>query len=187
MSEPAIFFSEVNERQSTFHRRAFVMGGLVGVGMTALGVRLAELQVVENDRYRMLSASNQYNFRLVLPPRGRILDRNGVELASNRPNFRLMLLKDEAPDIEATLAEVAKLIPITPERYRQIRRDLDEGPRFVPVSVADDLTWEEFARINIRSPELPGVQADMGEARVYPFGGAFSHTSIPWTYASERR
>jgi penicillin-binding protein 2 len=175
MSEPAIFFSEVNERQSTFHRRAFVMGGLVGVGMTALGVRLAELQVFENDRYKMLSASNQYNFRLVLPPRGRILDRNGVELASNRPNFRLLLLKDEAPNIEETLAEVSKLIAIPPERYRQIRRDLSQGPRFVPVSVADDLTWEEFARINIRSPELPGVQADMGEARVYPFGGAFSH------------
>jgi penicillin-binding protein 2 len=175
MSEPAIFFSEVNERQSTFHRRAFFMGGLVGVGMTALGVRLAELQVFENDRYKMLSASNQYNFRLVLPPRGRILDRNGVELASNRPNFRLLLLKDEAPNIEETLAEVSKLIAITPERYRQIRRDLAEGPRFVPVSVADDLSWEEFARINIRSPELPGVQADMGEARVYPFGGAFSH------------
>ena len=175
MSEPAIFFSEVNERQSTFHRRAFVMGGLVGVGMTALGVRLAQLQVFENDRYKMLSASNQYNFRLVLPPRGRILDRNGVELASNRPNFRLLLLKDEAPNIEETLAEVSKLIAITPERYRQIRRDLAEGPRFVPVSVADDLSWEEFARINIRSPELPGVQADMGEARVYPFGGAFSH------------
>jgi penicillin-binding protein 2 len=175
MKEPAIFFSEVNERQSTFHRRAFVMGGLVGVGMAALGVRLAELQVVENDRYKMLSASNQYNFRLVLPPRGRILDRNGVELASNRPNFRLLLLKDEAPDIEATLAEVSKLIAISPEHYRQIRRDLSEGPRFVPVSVADDLTWDEFARINVRSPELPGVQADMGEARVYPFGGAFSH------------
>ena len=102
MTEPTIFFSEVNARQSTFHRRAFVMGGVVGLGLAALGVRLAELQVFENDRYKMLSASNQYNFRLVLPPRGRILDRNGVELASNRPNFRLLLLKDQNPDVEAT-------------------------------------------------------------------------------------
>ncbi|MDR3510560.1 MAG: penicillin-binding protein 2 [Caulobacteraceae bacterium] len=175
MNEPAIFFSEVNARQSTFHRRAFVMGGLIGAGLAALGVRLAQLQVVESDRYKMLSASNQYNFRLVLPPRGRILDRNGVELASNRPNFRLLLLKDEVPDVEVTLAEVSKLIAISPERYRQIRRDITDGPRFVPVSVADDLTWEEFSRINVRTPELPGVQADMGEARVYPFGGAFAH------------
>ncbi len=175
MSGPSIFLTGVNQRQSTFHRRAFVMGGLVGAGMAALGVRLAELQVFENDRYKMLSASNQYNFRLVLPPRGRILDRNGVELASNRPNFRLLLLKDEAPNIEATLGEISKLIAIGPDHYRQIRRELGQGPRFVPVSVADDLTWEEFSRINVRLPELPGVQADMGEARVYPFGGAFSH------------
>ena len=175
MTEPTIFLSEVNERQSTFHRRAFVMGALVGAGMAALGGRLAFLQVVENDRYKMLSASNQYNFRLVLPPRGRILDRNGVELASNRPNFRLLLLKDEARDIEGTLGQVSKLIPIPPERYRQIRRDIANGPHFVPVSVADDLTWDEFSRITVRTPELPGVQADMGEARVYPFGGAFSH------------
>ena len=45
----------------------------------------------------------------------------------------------------------------------------------MPVSVADDLTWEEFSRVNVRAPELPGVTADMGEARVYPFGGAFAH------------
>jgi penicillin-binding protein 2 len=54
-------------------------------------------------------------------------------------------------------------------------REIADSPRFVPVSLADDLTWEEFARINVRAPELPGLQPDMGEARVYPFGGAFAH------------
>jgi penicillin-binding protein 2 len=39
----------------------------------------------------------------------------------------------------------------------------------------EDMTWEEFSRVNIRAPELPGVTADMGEVRVYPFGGAFAH------------
>lgn len=175
MSEPAIFFNDVNERQSTFHRRAFVMGGLFGAGLAALGVRLAQLQVFEADRYKTLSASNQYNFRIILPPRGLILDRDGVELASNRPNFRLLLLKDEVDDVDATLAQVSQIIAITPERERQIRREASNGPRFVPVSIADDLSWDEFSRINVRSTELPGLQADMGEARVYPFGGAFSH------------
>jgi penicillin-binding protein 2 len=106
MTEPTIFLSEVNERQSTFHRRAFVMGALVGAGMAALGGRLAFLQVVENDRYKMLSASNQYNFRLVLPPRGRILDRNGVEIASNRPDFKLLVVRDDVQDVDATLDAV---------------------------------------------------------------------------------
>jgi penicillin-binding protein 2 len=175
MTEPAFFFSEVNQRQSVFHRRALIMGGLASLGLTALGARLAELQIFENSRYTTLSVANQYNFRLVPPPRGRILDRNGVELASNRPNFRLLLLKDEAKDPEATLQAASTLIPISPERHRELLREISDGPRFVPVAIADDLSWEEFSRINVRNPELPGLQADMNEARVYPFGGAFAH------------
>ena len=175
MSEPSIFFTEVNERQGVFHRRAFLLGGVAGAGLLALGGRLVQLQVVETGRYQSLSASNQYNFRLIPPPRGRILDRNGVELASNRPNFRLLLLKDQTKDAEATLKLASEVIALTPDRQRQLLKEIAQGPRFVPVSLADDLTWEEFARINVRTPELPGLQPDMGEARVYPFGGAFAH------------
>ena len=166
MSEASIFFTEVNERQGVFHRRAFLLGGVAGAGLLALGGRLVQLQVIDTGRYKSLSASNQYNFRLVTPPRGRILDRNGVELASNRPNFRLLLLKDQTHDPAATLRMAAEVIAITPDRQRQLLKELANGPRFVPISLADDLTWEEFARINVRAPELPGLQPDMGEARV---------------------
>ena len=175
MTEPAIFFSDVNQRQSVFNRRALVMGGLASLGLTALGVRLAQLQILESSHYTNLSLSNQYNFRLVPPPRGRILDRDGVALASNRPNFRLLLLRDETNDAQATIQAASELIPITPDRHREILRQIETTPRFVPVSIADDLSWEEFARVNVRNPELPGLQADMNEARVYPFGGAFAH------------
>jgi penicillin-binding protein 2 len=175
MSEPAIFYNEVNERQAVFNRRAVVMGGLATLGLTALGARLVQLQIVENSRYTTLSASNQYNFRVVPPPRGLILDRNGVALASNRPSFRLLLMKDEVTDPAATLDAAAQLIPISAQHRREVLRDIDEGPRFIPIAIADDLSWEEFARINVRNPELPGLQADMNEIRVYPYGGAFAH------------
>ena len=175
MSEPSIFFSEVNERQGVFNRRVFLMGGLAGGTILALGGRLAQLQLLEFDRYRLMSTENQFNFRLIPPPRGRILDRFGVELASNRPNFRVLVVRDEINDIDATLDALSQLIPITPERRRQLLREISRSPKLVPVAVAEDLTWEEFSRVNVRTPELPGVTADMGEARVYPHGGAFAH------------
>jgi penicillin-binding protein 2 len=175
MTEPAIFFNEVNERQGVFHRRAFIMGGVVTAGLFALGGRLAELQIIENNRYKTLATANQYNFRLVPPPRGRIVDRNGVELASNRPNFRLLLLKDQVDDVDQTLDAAAQLIPIAPDKRRQLSRQIENGQAFVPVVLAEDLSWDEFARLNVRTPELQGLQADMGEARTYPFGGAFAH------------
>ena len=173
--EPHIYFDEVNERQGVFHRRTFLLGGFIGVGALALTGRLLQLQVAEAARYQSLSSSNQFRFRLIPPPRGRVLDRNGVEIASNRPDFRLLIRKDEVDDAEGAIDAVSLLTPVTPLRKKQVLRELEITPRAVPVAVTNDLTWTEFTRINARLPELPGITADMGESRVYPFGGAFAH------------
>lgn len=175
MNEPSIFFNEVNERQGVFTRRVFLMGGLTGLGIGALSGRLAQLQLIQNEDYRQLADDNQFNFRLVVPPRGLILDRNNVAVASNRPNFRVLISRDSVKDVAGALHSLGEILPLTPDRRRIIQKQMEATPRFTPVSVADDLTWEQFAAINIRGPELPGVTADMGEARVYPFGGAFAH------------
>jgi penicillin-binding protein 2 len=115
--EPHIFFNEVNERQGVFHRRAVMFGGLTALGVLGLSGRLMELQLVETNRYRLLSASNQFNYRLVPPPRGRILDRNGVELASNRPTFRLLVSRDEVGgNVEETLDAVSRVISIPDQK-----------------------------------------------------------------------
>ncbi len=175
MAEPSIFFSEVNERQGVFHRRMFLMGGLAGLGLAALGGRLAHLQIVETQRYEKLSASNQFNFRLVPPPRGLIVDRNGAILASNRPNFRLLLSREDNSDPEGTLKTLANFVPLDEARQSRLVKDIARTPKRVPVAVMEDMSWEQFSAINIRAPELPGVTADMGEVRVYPYGGAFAH------------
>ena len=175
MSEPAIFFTDVNERQGGFLRRSFMLGGMTALGLTALAGRLAQLQVLQANRYSTLSAENQFNFRLIPPPRGRILDRNGVVLAGNRPSFRLLVVRDETKDLDATLNQVELLIPETADRRRRLIREITQSPRFAPVPVATDLTWEQFAKVNLHVTDMPGVMADMHEARFYPYTGAFAH------------
>lgn len=175
MTEPSLNFADVNERQGAFHRRTFILGGLMGAGLTVLGGRLAQLQLLQAEQYKTLSAENQFNLRIITPPRGRILDRHGVELAASRPNFRVLVDKAEKEQFLRTLNQVAQLLPETAARQKQLLRELNKGPDFIPVQVANDLTWDEFARVNVRAPELPGVTADMNEARVYPHGGAFAH------------
>ncbi|MBX9615046.1 MAG: penicillin-binding protein 2 [Caulobacteraceae bacterium] len=174
-SEPSIFFSDVNERQGSFLRRTFIVGGLTALGVTALTVRLAQLQLVQAQEYSTLASQNQFNFRLVPPPRGRILDRNGVVIAGNRPSFRVLVIRDETKDLDQTLDLLGRLLPDTLDRRRAIIRDVNAAPRFSPVAVKSDLSWEEFAKVNMYAPELPGVMADMNEARYYPFTGAFAH------------
>ena len=99
MAEPSIVFSDVNERQGTFNRRVFMMGGVVAFGLFALTGRLAHLQIVQGQKYSKLSAGNQYNFRVIPPPRGEILDRNGKVIAGNRPSFRVMIEVNEVKDL----------------------------------------------------------------------------------------
>ena len=175
-SEPHIFFNEVNERQGVFNRRSLLFGGFATLGVLGLSARLMKLQLLDNTRYSQLSASNQFNYRLVPPPRGRIVDRNDVELASNRPTFRLLVSRDEVGgDVDPTLDSVSSIITISMDRRKALMREFNAAGRYIPVAVADDLTWDQFARVNARLPELPGVTPDMGEVRVYNFGGAFAH------------
>jgi penicillin-binding protein 2 len=175
MTEPAIFFNEVNERQGVFSRRVFMLGGLTGIGLGALAGRLAQLQLVQNDEYKRLSDKNQFNYRLIVPPRGLIVDRYNVPLAASRASFRVLVARDSIKDLDVTLDGLGQIIPLSPDRRKQIEREMRDGPKSAPVAVADDLSWEQFAAINVRSPELPGVTAEAGEARVYPYGGAFAH------------
>lgn len=174
-SEPSIFFSDVNERQGSFLRRTFVLGGATALGITALVGRLGQLQVVQAQEYATLSSQNQFNFRMVPPPRGRVLDRHGVVIAGNRPSFRVLVVRDETKDLDQTLDLLGRLLPDTLERRRTIIREVNAAPRFTPVPVKSDLSWEEFAKVNLYANELPGVMADMNEARFYPFGGSFAH------------
>ena len=174
-SEPSIYFTDANERQGSFLRRTFVLGGATAIGVTALVLRLGQLQVVQAGEYATLATNNQFNFRLTPPPRGRILDRNGVVVAGNRPSFRVLVVRDETKDLDRTLDLLGQILPDTMERRRAIIRDVNAARPFSPVPVKADLNWEEFSRVNLYANELPGVMADMNQARFYPFGGAFAH------------
>ncbi len=172
---PAIIFEDVNERQGGFLRRTFLLGVGVTAGLGVLAARLADLELVETGRFKDLALANQWKFRLIPPPRGRILDRNGQVLADNRPSFRLLVIRDETRDLDATLDQVARLIPATAERRRRLVEEINRSAPGVPVAVATDLSWEEFARISLHVRELPGVESDMNAVRYYPRPGAFSH------------
>ncbi len=175
MTQPAIFFEEVNERQGVFHRRAILLGAFAGIGIGAMGARLAYLQLFQTQRFERLSTSNQFNFKLMPAPRGVIVDRNGAVLAANRPNFRLLVHRDKDVDPEAMIKTLANYVPLDDTRQRRLLRDINAAPRRAPVSVMEDMSWEQFSAISVRAPELNGVTADMGEVRVYPHGGAFAH------------
>jgi len=175
MAEPSIVFTDVNERQGVFTRRSFLIGGVVAFGLFALTGRLAHLQVLQGSKYQKLSAANQFNFRLIPPPRGNILDRNGKLIAGSRPSFRVLIEANEVKNIDDTLDQLSYVLPQTITSRRRILRDINQNQRSVPTIVSGDLSWDDFSKVSLYGNDIPGVVADMSEMRAYYYGGAFSH------------
>jgi penicillin-binding protein 2 len=162
-------------RFRAFSRRtAILSAGTVGL-FTLLAGRMFQLSVLQGDQFAMLAEDNAVNLQLVAPRRGRVYDRTGVELATTAQNFRVLLIPEQTKDVAATLERLAALFEIPPQRIQRVLRDARRGKSFNPVLVAEGLTWEDFAKVNINAPDLPGVVADVGELRSYPFGAWLSH------------
>ncbi|MCZ6839390.1 MAG: penicillin-binding protein 2 [Alphaproteobacteria bacterium] len=163
------------DRTKILNRRAALLAGGKLVLMGALVGRLYYLQVVQADRYMTLAEDNRINLRLLPPPRGRILDRTGVLLASNRLNYRVVLVSEQTQSVEATLDRLGKLIPISEQEYRKVLRESRRKPGFVPVTVRENLSWAEVARVEVNAPDLPGVIIDVGQSRHYGLGVIAAH------------
>src|SRR6266404_263632 len=108
------------QRQKLLTRRAALLGAGQGLAIAALAGRLYQLQILEKDRYTVLAEENRINLRPLVPPRGRILDRFGVPLAENRQNYRVVIVPEQAGELEGTLAALATLIDITDADRRRV-------------------------------------------------------------------
>ncbi len=169
--------SDKQEAQAQFTRRAALVSALGLGAFGAVGARLYSLQILNAQEYKTLSDENQFNFQLELPSRGRILDRTGQALAENRDSYRIFLIPEQTTDPRAALNALARYMPISEARIERLMRDIARSPRFRPVTIAEDVDWETFARVNLHLPELAGVAPDVGEVRTYPYPQAFAHVT----------
>ena len=165
-----------SERTRVFTRRTLLLGGGQLALFGALAGRLYYLQVMNADDYALLADDNRINHRLLPPERGRVVDRHGVALARNSPSYRVVIVREQAADLRATLEALSRLIDLPEERMEEVIAVARTRRSFVPVTVREDLNWTEVARISIHTPQLPGVMVVSGLIREYPAGEITAHT-----------
>ena len=158
-----------------FNRRAAVLAGGQAALISALVGRLYYLQVVESDRYVMLAEDNRINMQLLSPPRGHILDRFGQALAINQQNFRVLIVPEQVRALGATLEALSHIITLSEFDRERVKKEATRKRGFLPVTVRENLTWDEMSRIQVNAPDLPGVTIDLGLTRFYPHGQDVAH------------
>ena len=162
-------------RSALFTRRALVLAGAELAVFGGLAAKLYHVQMIEGQRYTLLADKNRVSARLTTPVRGRILDRAGVAIANNKPNWRAEIVAEQTDDVEGTLDAYSQIVPIPDRDRARILRQVREQRRFVPVLVHDFLTWDQMAAIQIHAPDLAGIVVDVGQTREYPFGPELAH------------
>lgn len=146
---------------------ALVFGGLA--------VGFWWFQVVQYDKYRQLSENNHQRTLILSAPRGAVLDRDGRVLAENRDSLNITLSREQAEDLEGTVALLADLsgVPLSELRAALGRHRRD--PPFRPVVLIRDASFDQVAAVAAHARELPGVYVQELPVRFYPAGEVGAH------------
>lgn len=163
------------DRIVSFTRRALVMGGMTGALMATLVGRLGYLQLAEAQKFTTLAENNRISVKLLAPTRGIIYDRKGEKLAGNEQDFSVQIIPEQTDDIEGSLQTLSRILPLRPNEIDNVLTRAKQQPKFLPIEIIDNLSWEQVAAIEVNMPDLPGIFIDVGKRRFYPQGPATAH------------
>ncbi len=166
---------EINLGRRNLSRRAFVLGTAQLGALAIISSRLYYLHVTESKALADLSERNRISIRLLIPERGLILDRNGTLLAANEKQYRILMTGVETGDTAATLEKLSRIVPITPENRGKLLQDISTRREHIPTVIIEEASWEQVASVSANAPSLPGVEAVVGDRRIYPMGADLAH------------
>lgn len=153
-----------------------LLHGLV-IGIFFLFVlRFWYLQILHGAEFADRAHNNRIRQERVQPTRGIIYDVKKKLLAENRPAYALSLIREDCPDIPATLAQVSQWTNIPLETIRtKFQQDSAHIKAFQPQIIAADVPFDQLAVIEEQLFQWPGLAVETRQRRYYPYGPLFAH------------
>ena len=156
-------------------RRAFVLGASQLVLVGFLIRRMRELQLEESEKYQLLAEENRIDIRILPPTRGIIFDEDGRPLAKNRENYRLRIIKEKAENPSEVLKNISSLILLKDERKAEVLAEIERKKPYIPVTVIENISWNDFVQITVNLPSLPGIVPEVVFKRLYLEDNLLAH------------
>ncbi|HPW64600.1 MAG TPA: hypothetical protein PLY30_00455, partial [Candidatus Omnitrophota bacterium] len=140
--------------------------------LAILAVSLFHVQVLQGSYYRGLSTRNHIRLIPMEASRGRVFDRAGRLLATNRAAYDVVAFpEDVTPEVYPRLAKLLGM------KEKEVRHQMSAGREypFAPAVIKKDVAKSLAILIEERKPELPGVAIRVDGVRYYPYGETASH------------
>ncbi len=156
-------------------RRMFILSAAKVVVFAGIINRLFSLQISENQKYSSLSDKNRLREWKLPPKRGVIEDYFGVKIADNTQIFQLHVIPEEVEDFNYLILRLRKIIKLDKKEINRIYKKKEKQLPWETLIVSENLSWNEFSKLNLFLHELPGVKPIFSVARQYPEAENFTH------------
>ena len=160
---------------NSINRRMFILAAAKVILLGGIVSRLFFLQVKENKKYLTLSDKNRIREWKLPPTRGHFEDYFGNTIAGNFEAYELHLIPEEIENFRYTINRVRNILQLSDSQFQKILKKKNQIKPWENLIVSNNLTWENFSKINNNLYDLNGVKPVISISRSYPFKENFTH------------
>jgi penicillin-binding protein 2 len=159
----------------TVNRRMFIIGAAKVVIFTGIIVRLFSLQISDNKKYLTLSDKNRLREWRLPPVRGEFVDYFDNIVAGNLKVYQLHVIPEEVENFRYLMQRLKELLVLDNHQLKKIIQKKEKQKPWETLVISENLTWEEFAKINYFLHDLVGAKPVLSVSRDYPFDDNYTH------------
>jgi penicillin-binding protein 2 len=153
--------------------RVRIFIGIILVVMSILGLRMVQLQVIEQDEFADESRGNAVREMRVQPARGSVFDRNGELVVSNEPTYTVMITPRYFDETKVGL--LADLLEVPDSLVQARLKEASDWSSFRASPSFREVSFDVYARLMENQYRLPGVTSEIDQKRRYLTEAKASH------------
>ncbi len=162
-------------KTDVINRRMFIIGVAKIIVLSGIIARLFSLQINENKKYLTLSDKNRIREWKLPPTRGNIVDYFGNIIAGNLKVYQLHIIPEQVENFNYLLLRLKTLLNLSERKIQKIKKLKNSLKPWDSIIVSENLSWDEFIKINNYLYDLVGVKPVMTISRNYPFKDMYTH------------
>ena len=170
-----IKFSDNITKLNSINRRMFIIAAAKIIIFGGIISRMFFLQVKQNDKYLTLSDKNRIREWKLAPVRGDFKDYFGNIIAGNFEAYELHMIPEEVEDFRYTIYRIKDLLNLSDNRFKKIVKKKNEIKPWETLVISNNLSWEDFSKINNHLYDLNGVKPVISISREYPYKEFYTH------------
>ena len=164
-------FKKIN----TINRRMFIFSAAKAVVFFGIIGRLFSLQISENKKYLTLSDKNRLREWRLPPIRGEFLDYFGNTVAGNLKVYQLHVIPEQVENFRYLMIRLKEILNMSDYQFSKIMKKKNSQKSWETLIVSENLSWDQFSKVNFYLHELAGVKPVLSVARFYPYDENYTH------------